>query len=221
MSHHFIDLLEDLKMRVARLSAMVQQTVEDAVEAVRTGDVTLAQSVISGDERIDGQELNVESTAINLLARYQPAAGDLRLIFGIVKVNNDFERIGDCAVNVAQRVLMLSQHPGKGLPTDVRVLGDTVVSTLRDAIKSFNLADENLAQKVVENDDIHDALYHQIVSDLIRQTEDNAAMAQPDFSYIMVGKNLERIADHCTNIAEHVIYVHSGKIVRHRRVGNA
>lgn len=197
---------------------MVQQTVENAVEAVRSGDPTLAQTVINGDDRIDGQELTVETAAINLLARYQPAAGDLRLIFGIVKVNNDFERIADCAVNVAQRVASLSREPGKGLPTDVRVLGDSVVATLRDTIKAFNLGDENLAQKVFENDDVHDALYQQIVGEMISQMETNSATAQPDFSYIMIAKNLERIADHCTNIAENVIYVTSGRLVRHRRV---
>lgn len=217
MSHHFIDLLEDLKARLARMSAMVQSTVENAVEAVRNGDTTLAQTVINGDERIDGQELTVESAAINLMARYQPTAGDLRLIFGIVKVNNDFERIGDCAVNIAQRVLPLSHSPGRGLPVDVRVLGDTVINTLRETVKAFNLSDVLIAQRVLESDDVVDALYQQIVAEMIHQMESNGATAQPDFSYIMIAKNLERIADHCTNIGENVIYVNSGKIVRHRR----
>jgi phosphate transport system protein len=217
MSHHFIDLLEDLKIRLARMSAMVQQTVENAVEAVRNLDSSLALAVINGDDRIDGQEISVETAAINLMARYQPTAGDLRLIFGIVKVNNDFERIADGAVNIAQRVLTLHDAPGKGLPTDVRVLGDTVITTLRDTIKAFNLADETLAQKVLESDDVVDALYAQIVSEIIHQMENDSATAQPDFSYIMIAKNLERIADHCTNIAENVIYVNSGKIYRHRR----
>lgn len=217
MSHHFIDLLEDLKVRLARMSAMVQQTVENAVESIRTLDTSLAQTVINGDDRIDGQELNVETAAINLLARYQPTAGDLRLIFGIVKVNNDFERIADCAVNVAQRVVTLSQIPGKGLPTDVRVLGDTVITTLRETIKAFNLGDEAIATKVLESDDVVDALYAQIVGEIIHQMETDSATAQPDFAYIMVAKNLERIADHCTNIAENVLYVNSGKIFRHRR----
>ena len=217
MSHHFIDLLEDLKVRLARMSAMVQQTVENAVESVRSLDTALAHSVIHGDDRIDGQEINVETAAINLLARYQPTAGDLRLIFGIVKVNNDFERIADCAVNIAQRVLTLNQSPGKGLPTDVRVLSDTVVATLRDTVRAFNLVDETIAQKLLESDDVVDALYQQIVGEIIHQMESDSATAQPDFAYIMIAKNLERIADHCTNIAENVLYVNSGKIFRHRR----
>jgi len=218
MSHHFIDLLEDLKVRIARMSAMVQQTVENAVESVRSTDTSLAQGVINGDEHIDGQEINVETAAINLLARYQPTAGDLRLIFGIVKVNNDFERVADCAVNVAQRVLPLSREPGRGLPIDLRVLGDTVITTLRDTVKAFNLSDVLIAQRVLESDDVVDALYQQIVGEMLHQVESNGATAQPDFAYIMIAKNLERIADHCTNIAENVIYVHTGKIVRHRRV---
>jgi phosphate transport system protein len=215
MSHHFIDLLDELKSRLARMTAMVQQSVEMAVEAVFTADPRLMQQVIDGDSQIDEEEVKVEKGAIDLLALYQPAATDLRLITTIIKVNSDFERIADCAVNVAQRVQYLRNLDDYTPPTDLRVMANSVVSTLRDTIQAFNLQDENLARRVLRGDDVVDALYHQIVQDMLSIMQNHANQANRDLSNIMIAKNLERIADHCTNIAEDVIYVHSGRIIRH------
>jgi len=215
MSHHFIDLLEELKTRLARMTAMVQQSVEQAVEAIFTLDAELMQEVIDGDTKIDEEEVKVEKNAIDLLALYQPAAGDLRLITTIIKVNSDFERIADCAVNIAQRVQYLAKVDQYVPPQDLRVMSNSVITTLRDTIHAFNLSDENLARRVLRGDDVVDALYHQIVQDMLNAMEQEAHKANRDLSNIMIAKNLERIADHCTNIAEDVIYVHSGRIIRH------
>jgi phosphate transport system protein len=215
MSHHFLDVLDDLKSRLARMTAMVQQSVEMSVEAVFTLDPALMEQVINGDAKIDEEEVKVEKAAIDLLALYQPAASDLRLITTIIKVNGDFERIADCAVNVAQRVQYLRNVDHYEPPTDLRVMANSVVATLRDTIKAFNLADENLARRVLRGDDVVDALYHQIVQDMLNMMETQSHKANRDLSNIMIAKNLERIADHCTNIAEDVIYVHSGRIIRH------
>jgi len=215
MSHHFIDLLEDLKNRLARMTAMVQQSVEQSVEAVFTLNPRLMQQVIDGDSRIDEEEVRVEKSAIDLLALYQPAATDLRLITTIIKVNSDFERIADCAVNVAQRVQYLRNLDDYKPPADLRVMANSVISTLRDTIQAFNLGDENLARRVLRGDDVVDALYHQIVQDMLMMMQNDSNLANRDLSNIMIAKNLERIADHCTNIAEDVIYVHSGRIIRH------
>jgi len=215
MSHHFIDLLEELKARLARMTAMVQQSVEQSVEAVFTLNPRLMQQVIDGDAKIDDEEVKVEKGAIDLLALYQPAASDLRLITTFIKVNGDFERIADCAVNIAQRVQFLRNLDHYEPPTDLRVMSTSVVSTLRDTIQAFNLGDENLARRVLRGDDVVDALYHQIVQDMLNMMEREAHKANRDLSNIMIAKNLERIADHCTNIAEDVIYVHSGRIIRH------
>jgi phosphate transport system protein len=218
MSHHFIDQLEDLKSRLARMTALVQQAVEQAVEAVFDCDAELAQQVIDGDARIDEEEVKVEKGAIDLLALYQPAATDLRLITTVIKANSDFERIADCAVNIAQRLLPISNGPASGtfkLPTDLRVMANSVVATLRDTIKAFNLGDEPLARKLLKGDDVVDALYHQIVQDMLALMQSDSHQANLDLSTIMIAKNLERIADHCTNIAESVVYVQSGRIIRH------
>jgi phosphate transport system protein len=219
MSHHFVDLLEELKSRLARMTALVQQVVGQSIDSIFTADGLLAQRVIDSDNRIDEEEVEVERTAIDLLALYQPAAVDLRLISAIVKANNDFERIADCAVNVAQRVMLLARLESYTPPDDLRLMGSSVVSTLRDTIKSFNLQDDGLARQVLRSDDVVDALYHQIVQDMLSSMETDSQKVNSDLAYIMIAKNLERIADHCTNIAENVVYVSSGKIIRHRHAG--
>jgi phosphate transport system protein len=215
MSRHLQDLLDDLKGRVSRMGAMVQQAVEQAVDAVLAHDHKLARQVVDGDRRIDEEEVRVEKAAIDLLALHQPAAGDLRYVTTVIKVNSELERIADCAVNAAQRVLPLSNDAGDEAPADLRLMSSTVLSTLRDTIRALNLGDVDLARQVMRGDDVVDALYHQIVQDVLCHIQDGMHKASSDLSYIMIAKNLERMADHCTNIAEDVIYVHTGRIIRH------
>jgi phosphate transport system protein len=215
MSHHLSDLLDGLREQVARMSTLVLQVVEQACDAVFNADGKLAQETIALDARIDEEEVKVEKSAIDVLALQQPAAVDLRTVTTIIKVNSDFERIADCAVNIAQRVMILSRLPVYEAPTDLKLMANTVLSTLRDTIKAFNLRDEALARHVLKSDDVVDALYHQIVQDMITMMESDGQKANLDLSNIMIAKNLERIADHCTNIAEDVIYIHTGRIIRH------
>ncbi len=199
------------------MTALVLQVVEQSCEAVFTADAKLAQETIALDQRIDDEEVRVEKSAIDVLALQQPAAVDLRTVTTIIKVNADFERIADCAVNVAQRVLPLSQIPDYRPPSDLRLMANTVLAILRDTIKAFNLRDEALARHVLKSDDVVDALYHQIVQDMICLMETDGQKATSDLGNIMIAKNLERIADHCTNIAEDVVYIHTGRIIRHLR----
>ncbi len=215
MSRHLQDLLAELKERLARLSATVQQLVEQSVESVNSANAKLAQATINSDEHIDDEEVRIEKAAIDLLALHQPAAIDLRFITTVIKVNADLERIADCAVNAAARVLPLARIGGYVPPSDLKLMGNTVVATLRDTIKAFNLGESDLARQVLRSDDVVDALYHQIVQDMLVAMESNGQHASVDLSNIMIAKNFERIADHCTNIAEDIIYVQSGRIIRH------
>jgi len=215
MPNHFIDQLEDLRTRLARMSAQVQQVVEQAVESVVTNNAKLAQLVMQADNKVDEEEVRIETAAINLLALHQPAASDLRLITMIIKVNSELERVADCAVNCAQRVAPLAASGGYEPPAELRVMGNAVCQILRDAIRAFNLNDEMLARQVVRSDDAIDALYAQIVQDMLMLMESDHHKANTDLSNIMIAKNLERIADHCTNVAEDIIYVHTGRIIRH------
>ena len=215
MAHHLIDRLDELKDHVARLTSLVQQAAEMAVQSVLNADASLAQRVTDLDDHIDDEEVKIEKEAIDLLALYQPAASDLRLITIIIKANSDFERIADCAVNASQRVLPLMRG-GYHVPTDLRMMCNGVLTTLRDTIKAFNLSDETLARQVLRGDDVVDALYHQIAQDMLTRLEaGSGADANIELSNIMIAKNLERMADHCTNIAEDVIYAHTGTIIRH------
>lgn len=216
MSNRFTDLLDDLKSRLSRMGAVVQQSVELSVESLIKLDPKLAQQVIEGDQKVDEEEVKVEKGAIDLLALHQPAAGDLRMITTIIKANSDFERIADCAVNIAQRVLPLSRHDGYEVPADLKLMANSVIGTLRDTIKAFNLSDEAVARHVLRGDDVVDALYHQIVQDTLTQMEASRQDADIDLANIMIAKNLERIGDHCTNVAEDIVYIERGQIVRHR-----
>jgi len=214
MAHQFRDRLDDLKDRIARMTALVQQAAELGVEAVLSADAALAKQVFELDVKIDEEEVHIEKGAIDLLALYQPAASDLRLITIIIKANSDFERIADCAVNASQPVLPLTST-GYEAPPDLRLMANGVLATLRDTIKAFNLSDEALARQVLRGDDVVDALYHQIVQDMLARLENAASDANTELSNVMIAKNLERMADHCTNIAEDVIYAHTGRIIRH------
>jgi phosphate transport system protein len=215
MSHQLIDLLDDLNARMARLTALVREQVEQAIESVFRLDAEMARLAIEHDVRVDEEEVSVEKAAINLLALHQPAASDLRTVTTIIKVNADFERIADCGVNIAQRVYPLSKVSGYEPPKDLRLMANSVMSTLRDTIRAFNLRDADLARQVLRSDDVIDALYHQIVQDTLVMIEMNSHQANVDLSNIMIAKNLERMADHCSNIAEDVIYIHTGRIIRH------
>lgn len=214
MAIKFTDLLESLRGRVARMTALVQQIVDQSVESIVNLDVSLANETVKFDNRIDEEEVFVEKQAIDLLARYQPAASDLRLITTIIKVNGDFERIADCAVNIAQRVPLLASMGDYLVSTDLRLMANTAVATLRDTVNAFNLSDLSLAEQVLKADDVLDALYHQIITESLTSLEHDHR-ANRDLSTIMVAKNIERIGDHCTNIAEDIVYVQSGRIIRH------
>jgi phosphate transport system protein len=217
MSHQLIDLLDDLNNRMARLTSLVCNLVETAVDSVFRIDANLAHQAVEMDTKIDQEEVNVEKACIDLLALQQPAAIDLRTVITIIKVNADFERIADCAVNIAQRVHPLAQVAEYDPPTDMRLMANRVVATLRDTIRAFNMRDEELARKVIRSDDVIDALYHQIVQDNLALMVGDGEKVNIDLSNIMIAKDLERMADHCTNIAEDVIYIHTGRIIRHLR----
>jgi phosphate transport system protein len=213
MAINFIDQLDFLKNRLARMSALVQQVVEQAVDAIGSCNHALAEQTIAVDQRVDNEEVEIERLAINLLALHQPTAIDLRSIMTIIKANSDLERIADCAVNCAQRVRPLALEHNYRAPADLKLMGSHVVNMLRSTLKALNLGDENLAKEVVRSDDVVDALYAQIVQEMLNDMQ--GGDTEVNFGNIMMAKNLERIGDHCTNIAEDVIYVHTGLIIRH------
>jgi phosphate transport system protein len=216
MTINFIDQLESLKGRLARMSALVQQVVEQTVDSVFSGNETLADQIVANDKRVDDEEVEIEKLAVKLLALHQPTAIDLRRIMTIIKVNSDLERIADCAVNCAQRVSQLKRETDYRPRADLKQMGNGVVALLRDALTAMNMGDEQLARQVVRGDTAIDTLYAGIVQDMLSGMGNvDAAEAEIRFANIMIAKNLERIGDHCTNIAEDVIYLFTGNIIRH------
>jgi phosphate transport system protein len=216
MAQHFAQLLDELRARVARMTSNVQRVVELATESLVNRDIATAQKAIEADKTVDADEVLVEKQAINLLALYQPAAHDLRFITSVIKVNADFERVADCAVNVAQRIPALARQRASPLPSDLVSMANGMVDTLRMTINAFNLSNVEMAKDVIRSDNNTDAYYHQIVQDMLHHLGDAEARdPDRDLAIIMTAKNYERIGDHCTNIAEDILYISSGQIIRH------
>ncbi len=222
MSSPLDQMLDRLRAESARMAGQVQQAVSDAVEAIVRGDVELARHVVAIDRQIDAAEVRVEKTAIDLLSLYQPVAGEFRLALMVVKVNNELERVADCAANVAERVEhLLTDMTQAGeayrIPDELRELGEVVCDMVRRAVNAFNFGDAGIAEQVIRDDDRADALYAQVMQEALSDMRRTAGHTDRDMAHIMIAKNLERIGDHCTNIAENIVYIKRGQIVRHRQ----
>ena len=217
MTAHFVDLLDALKRRSLRMASLVEDILEEASEALNRADYNLATRVTQRDEDVDAEEVQVEKEVIRLLALYQPVGSDLRLLCTILKVNNDLERIADCAVNVAERARHLDPAMAADGIEEIDRMAPIVRHMLRNAVQAYNSQQAEDAQKVFQEEEAVDALYGQvirrIVVDAARSPEDMASY----LDLLSVAKNLERIADHTTNIAEDVVYLTTGEIVRHRK----
>jgi phosphate transport system protein len=217
MTAHFVNQLDDLRRRSLRMASQAEDMVEEACEAVFSADVALAQRVIARDREVDAEEVEVEKEVIRLMALYQPVGGDLRLLCTVLKVNSDLERVADCAVNIAER----ARNP------DVQVLAATndqlqqmyplVRRVLRSAVHAYNLEDADSAQLVLREDIAIDALYQEIARRTVAVTSEQPGNFPAQLDMLAVAKTLERIADHAMNIAEDVIFLATGAIVRHRQ----
>jgi phosphate transport system protein len=219
MSIHLHKAIESLKKRILGLSALVEDRVINAIKAVETQDAVLAQRVIDGDTEIDAAEVEVEEECLKILALHQPVATDLRFIVAVLKINNDLERIGDLAVNMASRARKLAEikTPPK-VRVDFQGGQNRVREMLRKSLESLVNLDEKLATWVCtadeEIDNVNRSVFKQ-VSDGIKQHPEDADRL---IMLLSVSRNLERIGDHTTNIAEDVLYMVRGEIVRHTRV---
>ena len=212
MSQHFAELLDQLHRRCIRMGTLVQDAARGAADALLSRDPQAAQNVWKAETEIDAEEVEIERQAINLLALHQPAAGDLRAVFAIVKINTNLERIADCCVNIAQQVDAASAVE---LPRDIRAMADAVLRQVDDAILCMQNKDSELADRICKADDAIDALYNQVLHDLQARMQHDRQSVTGDVALIFAAKNFERIGDHCTNIAEDVVYRLRGTIVRH------
>jgi phosphate transport system protein len=209
--------LEKLKKQILSLGAMVEEQFNMAIKAVETKDHDMAVRVIDSDHNIDEIEVEVEEECLKVLALHQPVAVDLRFIVAVIKINNDLERIGDEAVNIAERVAYIASRPNVPVRFDYRLMAEKTKAMVNRSLDSLVNLDVELAYQVRLQDDEVDKINREIyeqIREVIREYPDRGGYLINLFS---ISRHLERIADHATNIAEEVIYMVEGVIKRHPR----
>jgi phosphate transport system protein len=216
MSRHLQQEIEKLKSKLLALVATAKDAVDKAVESVDERNAAIAQSVVDGDVEIDRAEVDLEEDCLKILALHQPVATDLRVIVSVMKINNDVERIGDLAVNIAERTLFLCTEPPVEAPSDLAVLRTKALAMLTGSLDSLVRLDAKRAREVRAGDDEVDDINRQIFREFSAAVRKNPDHVECLLSYLSVGRHLERIADYAANIAEDVIYLTDGEIVRHK-----
>ena len=209
--------LETIRSRVLQMGGLVENQFQDAIKSFRTGDKTLAQQVIKGDEQVNRLEVMLDDTCNHLIVKRQPAANDLRMVMSTVKVITDLERIGDEATKIA-RVASGSQERVSGLVNQselVRVIAERAAELLHEALDAFARKDEKQATKLIAKDAIIDHEYGILMRSLITFMMEDPRTISVALDTMWVAKAIERIGDHAKNIAEYVIYVVEGKDIRH------
>jgi phosphate transport system protein len=213
---NFHQQLAALKDKLLAMAALSQQALSLALESYLTRNVSLCAHVTEIEEAINAAERDVDELAYDLLAKEQPMAIDLRFILAVIKINGDLERIGDQASNIAQRVQSLTDVPLIELPIDIPDMGEKVGIMIRTALQALLEADAKLAEKVLAMDDEVDDMNRDVQAEMVQLMQHQPEISAQALNAIIVSRNLERSADHATNIAEDVIFWVRGSDVRHK-----
>ncbi len=216
MQRHFVHELEMLKTNLIKMASFAEEAIADSIRAVLQRDKHLAQQVIAKEQRINALEIEIDDAVIDILALQQPVATDLRFILAASKINNDLERIGDHAVNIAESAIKCADHPPVKPLIDIPKMADITKMMLRDAIDGFIQINPELARKVLNSDDAIDDLNRKVVDDLIVIMQKSPDTITEALELIRISRNLERVADLATNIAEEVIFMAEARVVKHR-----
>jgi len=216
MSKHLERDLDNLQKDLLALAASVEEAIHKAIRALQERDVPLANEVIDGDSDLDEEENHVEEECLKVLALHQPVAVDLRRVTSVLQINTDLERMADLAEDIAERAVALARWPAIPIPGDLQRMTDLTSSMVRQALDAFVNLDAKLARLVCRLDDEVDRYNKSIIDELILLMQRSPDMVEPGLSFFSATRHLERIADHATNIAEDVIYLVEGAIVRHR-----
>lgn len=213
---HFHQQLAELKDKLLAMAALAQQAMEAAVEAYVHRNAALCQYVQDNETAINTQHREIDEMAYDLLAKEQPMAIDLRFILAVIKINSDLERIGDQAMSIALRTLTVLEEVPVSLPVDIFGMGGYAARMIRTSLQSLLDGDAHLAEKVLEMDDEIDRMNRVAHAELIKLIQQNSEVASQALQAIIISRNLERIADHATNIATDVIFWVRGADVRHQ-----
>ncbi len=215
MQRHFHEELEALKQTLLAMGGLVEDQIRRVMRALTERDDVLAQEVIDRDRQVNAYDVEVDETCVNLLALHQPAAGDLRFITTAMKIVTDLERIGDQAVNIGQRALELNREPQLKPYIDLPRMAGRAQAMVKESLDAFVTRDTELARRVCAADAEVDALKEQIFRELLTFMMEDARTIPRAIRLILISRFIERVADHATNIAEMVIYMVEGKMVRH------
>jgi phosphate transport system protein len=212
---HFVEELEHLKSKLLEESALVESAIYRSIAAVVQKDEEAAREVLTNEGRINLIEIEIDDVAVSLLALQHPVAADLRFIIASIKINNDLERMGDLAASIAERAISLLNEPVVKPMIDIPHIAALVQSMVRKSIDSFVARDAELARSVLSSDDAVDALRDASFHELISFMEQDPGNIRQAIDLLSIVRNLERIADHATNIAEDVLFLAKGIDVRH------
>jgi phosphate transport system protein len=212
---HLREELEELNNRLLEMSGLVENSIHCSVNAVVGCDQQAAQRVFENEDRINRLEIMIDNLAIRLLALQQPVAVDLRFVAMSIKINNNLERMGDIAVNIAKCAMSLLQLPQVNPRIDIPYMAKLAQDMIQNSIDAFVRRDVELAKKVLTSDDAVDTLRDEMYSEIVKFMEEKSYRIHPGIDYLFIARGLERLADHATNIAEDVLFFVQGVDVRH------
>ena len=215
MKHLDKDLLR-LENRISELGRLVIDSTNGCIQCIETFDKTLTAEILAGEDLINEMEVDIEEDCLKILALHQPVAFDLRFIIVVLKVNNDLERMGDQALNIVERINFLSDLDRLALDLDFNTMGSICRNMVEKSLEALKLRDLNRAQEVVNMDDEVDALHARNYRVLQQAMENDPKIITSAISYLTISNNLERLADLATNIAEEIIFMEGGQVIRHQ-----
>lgn len=215
MERHLDQDLAQIRDNLLRMGGLVEEMIDFANTALVKRDETHNERVVTTDPEIDALEKRIDEQCLEILGLQQPMATDLRFLVAVMKITNDLERMGDCAVNIAKAVRVVNEEPPLKPYIDLPRMASLVISMVHDSLDSFVEADIAMAQAVLERDDEIDELYRQLFRELLTFMIENPANVSRSLHLLMIARNLERIADHATNVAEDVVYFVEGRDIRH------
>lgn len=218
MYQYLEEELDQLKARIIKMGSLVEEQIALALKGLFEGDVSVASKVEEGDEQVDKFDLKIDKHCQRIFALTQPVAVDLRLIMTALKINNDLERMGDIAVNIARRIEPLKDHTDILLEFKADEMAAAVQKIVKGSIDSFVNIDADLAIEIIRLDDIVDDMEHTIFREMLTKMRKDKNLIEPGSYVLTLIKNLERLADHATNIAEDVIFLTDAKFVRHKSI---
>ena len=215
MRTRFLQGLDDLRTRLLRMGGLAEQAVDRACQAYIDRDLARCHMVLEGESLINAAEREIDELAFDLLAMQQPTAVDLRFILAVTKINSDLERVGDQAVNIAERVMDMVELPVATLPVDIARMAAAVSAMVRRSLESFIEGKAELAQAVLEMDNVVDRMRDDAFISLVKTMNERPDVTRQALDALLIARNLERVADHATNISEDVIFWVRGADVRH------